>query len=423
MTAIGLHLLLGALRWVFAAYTVLVVAHFAIQTLFAHMAWRRSRRVGATVDALPAYLPAVDVLVPVYNEEPAALQACADALAGQDYRGRTRVWFVDDGSPNRHELLATYARLQARPGWQVLLARRNAGKRHAQHEAFDLADGELVVTIDSDTEIARDGISVMADAFRDRRVGAVTGNVAVSNDRQNLLTRLIAMRYWIAFNQERGAQGFFGSVLCCSGPFTVYRRAALEPVWEPYVGQTFRGVACTYGDDRHLTNLVLAAGWHTLYEPRAHARTAVPANLRTYLRQQLRWNKSFYRELLWTFPFLLQRPAYLVFDVAVQTLLPLLLTAAVAGTVLSAIVADPDHLLRYAAAITVMAVAHTLYAMYRTRDPRYLLFVGYGFLHAGLLIPLRVRALSTLSDNHWGTRTRRLVTRARAATAEARTSR
>jgi hyaluronan synthase len=149
----------------------------------------------------------------------------------------------------------------------------------------------------------------------------------------------------------------------------------------------------------------------------------VPANLRTYLRQQLRWNKSFYRELLWTFPFLLQRPAYLVFDVAVQTLLPLLLTAAVAGTVLSAIVADPDHLLRYAAAITVMAVAHTLYAMYRTRDPRYLLFVGYGFLHAGLLIPLRVRALSTLSNNHWGTRTRRLVTRARAATAGARTSR
>ena len=28
----------------------------------------------------------------------------------------------------------------------------------------------------------------------------------------------------------------------------------------------------------------------------------------------------------------------------------------------------------------------------------------YGFLHAGLLIPVRVRALSTLTDNRWGTR-------------------
>ena len=52
-----------------------------------------------------------------------------------------------------------------------------------------------------------------------------------------------------------------------------------------------------------------------------------------------------------------------------------------------------------------MAVAHCLYGMYRTRDWRFLQFVAYGFVHAALLVPVRLRALSTLTDNRWGTRT------------------
>jgi hyaluronan synthase len=207
-------------------------------------------------------------------------------------------------------------------------------------------------------------------------------------------------------------------VLCCSGPFSVYRREALDTVWEAYTTQTFRGVACTYGDDRHLTNLILAEGYHTVYEPRADARTNVPTKMRTYLHQQLRWNKSYYRELLWTFPFLFKRPPYLIFDVLTQTLLPLLLTAAVVSAVASAILVSPVNLLRYVAAITLMAMLHVGYAVWRTRDPRFALFVSYGFLHAALLIPLRVRALSTLTDNRWGTRLlARAMARTRAATA------
>ena len=45
------------------------------------------------------------------------------------------------------------------------------------------------------------------------------------------------------------------------------------------------------------------------------------------------------------------------------------------------------------------------YAIYRTRKPSFALFILYGFVHAALLIPIRIRALMTLSDNRWGTRT------------------
>jgi hyaluronan synthase/N-acetylglucosaminyltransferase len=52
-----------------------------------------------------------------------------------------------------------------------------------------------------------------------------------------------------------------------------------------------------------------------------------------------------------------------------------------------------------------MALVRCSYAVYRTRRISFLLFIVYGFLHAVLLVPLRIRALTTLTDNSWGTRT------------------
>jgi chitooligosaccharide synthase NodC len=405
MTSVGIRFLLDGLRLLFALYGVVAVSHFLLQSLFAHLAWRRSLRQRSGGAEPSPFQPSVDVIVACYNEDPERLDACCRSVLDQDYRGAMRVYLVDDGSGNRESLVPVYDRYSGRPGWRALLPDENAGKRHAQDLAVRFSSGELLVTIDSDTQIAPDSIRTIVAAFRDERVGAVTGNVGVSNAKVNLLTRLIDLRYWVAFNQERAAQGFFGSVLCCSGPFAVYRRNALTDLWRQYISQTFRGVRCTYGDDRHLTNLVLQRGYLTLYEPRALATTNVPTTLREYLHQQLRWNKSFYRELLWTFTFVHRRPAYLIFEVSTQTMLPVLLVLAVASALYSSLLVHPGYLLRYIAMIAVMGLMHCLYGAYRTRNLAFVLFVLYGFLHAALLIPLRVRALSSLTDNRWGTRT------------------
>jgi hyaluronan synthase len=403
MSSIAIQLLLHVLRVTFLMYAVLVIAHFLLQTYFAHRSHRRSSQ--ETDDTPTGFLPSVDVVVAAYDEDSGSLTACFESLVEQDYEGVLNVYVVDDFSPNRRELAPTYEQYGALPRWRILLPEWNRGKRHAQDAAFRECHGEILVTIDSDTIVARNGVRKIVEAFADPRVGAATGDIGVTNWRRNLLTRLIGMRYWVAFNQERAAQGWFRTVLCCSGPLAAYRRSVLDRVWNDYICQTFRGISCTYGDDRHLTNLVLAAGSDTLFVPAAKAITNAPESLRGYLKQQLRWNKSFYRELLWTLPFLARRSGYMVFDVVVQTLLPLLLTLAIASSLAFAILFDPTRILHYAAAITVMALIRCSYAIYRTRRPSFVLFVLYGFLHAALLIPLRIRALTTLTDNRWGTRT------------------
>jgi hyaluronan synthase/N-acetylglucosaminyltransferase len=381
-------------------YGCLALGHIALQLVLGHVDYVLDRRRWPRDPRSPRL---VTVVVPVYNEDPSALRACLESIRRQDH-GRLEVIVVDDGSSNRGEHEAVYAEFDA-PGWSILREPENRGKREAQKLAFDRARGELLVTIDSDTILRTpDAIRKIQRRFADPRVGAVTGNVAVANREDNVLTRLIGYRYWMAFHQERAAQSLFGVVMCASGPFAAYRSSIVAAVKDDYVAQRFLGKRCTFGDDRHLTNLVLARGHRVVFDREARAGTHVPANLRDYLRQQTRWNKSFYREILWTLRFAHRRHPYLAVELLLQATLPLMLLTAVESVLLRALLSDPAHVAGYLAVVAGIAATRTAYGMLRTRDLGFLLFVAYGFVHLGLMIPTRLYALATIGRAHWGTR-------------------
>ena len=66
MSSLATQLLLHILRLTFAAYAVVVIAHFLLQTFFAHRHHRRSSREQAEGER---FVPSVDVLIAAYNEE------------------------------------------------------------------------------------------------------------------------------------------------------------------------------------------------------------------------------------------------------------------------------------------------------------------------------------------------------------------
>ena len=394
------QLVVAALRVVFLLYVTLVLVHSTLERLYA-LRSRRQRRAEPPRPAEPDEWPAVDVVIPCFNEDPALLEACCRSVAGQDYPGPLQVWLVDDGSVNRGELLGVYERWGER-GWTVRLLDRNTGKRAAQDEAVRRGRGELVVLMDSDTVLAPDAVRQAATCFADDRVGAVSGSIGVLNAPTNLLTRLIHHRYRLRFQVERPAQGFFTSLLCCSGPFAVYRRNLLAGLWPRYLTQTFAGVRCTNGDDLHLTNLVLATGRQVLFEPRAMASTWVPRTLPLYLRQQLRWNRSFYRELRWTFAGIRSRHPYLALDVLARALLPLLLAAALVLLASEGLLVGWELLAADLTLAVAMLCLTAAFLLAHGASVPFLLL--YGPLHMGLLVPVRVWALLTLADPCWETR-------------------
>ena len=394
------QLVVVALRVVFLAYVTLVLLHSSLERVYA-LRSRRQRRARPASAPVPAAWPAVDVVIPCYNEDPSLLEACCRSVAGQDYPGTVRVWLVDDGSRNRAALLAVYERWADR-GWDVRLLDRNVGKRAAQDEAVRCGTGDLVVLMDSDTVLAPDAIRQAAAAFADDQVGAVSGSIGVLNAPTNLLTRLIHHRYRLRFQVERPAQGFFTSLLCCSGPFAVYRRSLLAQLWQRYLGQTFAGVRCINGDDLHLTNLVLATGHQVLFEPRAVASTSVPRSLGQYLRQQLRWNRSFYRELRWTLHGIRSRHPYLALDVLARALLPLLLAVALLLLAGEGVLVGWELLAADLSLALAMLLVTAAFLLVHGASVPFLLL--YGPLHVVLLVPVRVYALITLASPRWETR-------------------
>ena len=347
----------------------------------------------------------VAVIIPCYNENPRLLESCLKSITNQQILGKLNTIVIDDGSKNIKELLPVLNKYKKLPNFEVFIFEKNKGKRMAQKVGFDRATGDIIVTIDSDTVIdSINGINNIIKQFKDSKVGAVTGDVKVLNKNDNLLTKLILYRYWIAFNQERAAQSNFSAVMCCSGPFSAYRASIIKKIKEQYVTQTFLGHVSTYGDDRHLTNLVLQNGDAVRFEKNAIAYTHVPSTIRGYIKQQIRWNKSFYRELLWTLKNVPTRHFYMIYDMLMQLALPYMSLIAMVAIVYTALFININVALFYMLILFLISTARLFYGVYRTGDFGFFLFIVYSFIHVAFLMPSRFYALSTLKENGWNTR-------------------
>lgn len=393
----------------FYLYGFLALGHIVAQMIFGHLNYRRQKEDRNTVYT-GEYLPSVGIIVPVYNEEHDTLKRALDSMRWNGYKGEIQVYVVDDGSKNIDELDKLYAYFANEVAETFKVYRcENRGKRRAQYEALDQMarnkfKPEIVITVDSDTLITYGAVDKLVKTFRDESVGAATGHVLALNRDTNILTRLINYRYWMAFNQERAAQSYFKVLMCCSGPFSAYRGNVIRGLAHKYISQKFFGKYCTYGDDRHLTNLVLEEGWNVVYNNDAEALTQVPTTLKAYLKQQLRWNKSFYREMLWTLKAVSRHHWYLLYDLTMQFVLPFLLMGALAHSLYVAIFLDHKHAFAYVGVLMGVALIRVSYGLFRTKDLGFYWFLVYGFFHVLLLIPNRILALATLNDGKWGTR-------------------
>src|SRR3989344_1800576 len=150
----------------------------------------------------------------------------------------------------------------------------------------------------SDSFVQNNALREIVKYFSHPKVGAVAGHAYVTNANKNVLTKMQAVRYYVAFKAYKAAEALFGAVTCCSGCCSAYRKSAVMPFLEKWVKQRFLGVQCTYGDDRSLTNYTLYYGYDCIFAPEVIAHTIVPDTFKIFMRQQFRWKKSWARESL-----------------------------------------------------------------------------------------------------------------------------
>lgn len=351
--------------------------------------------------------PRMSVIIPAYNEGALVRQA-VEACVRADYpRERLEIIVIDDGSTDD-----TWQHIaQARDEWpkrvQAVRLPVNKGKRGALAAGFAKATGEILVTVDSDSVIERGALLAIAGPFRNERVGAVAGKVCVLNRFRSLLPRMLHVRFVLSFDFLRSVQSTYGTVYCCPGALSAYRASVVKPLIPAWLQQRFWGEACTIGEDRALTNDVLAAGYQSVYQRSSVVHTLAPESYRQLCKMLLRWDRSYIREelRLWKIMWRLPLPALLL------TLLETIITNLRYPVAYSSLalmfylcVQDPWTIVRFVLSIGVVSLFYTLYFFHSERSREFLFGIAYVYFYIVSLVWIFPYAVVTVRNRAWMTR-------------------
>lgn len=344
----------------------------------------------------------IAVIVPCYNEEPVLLkQALASMVAAE---GNKDIFVIDDGStkPGVREMLIHFS---DRYSVKAYTCDKNRGKRAVLHGAVSelLENHEFVVMVDSDTVLDPKALVRIVAPLKTPEIGAVSGDIRLLNENDNLLTRMIAAYYWVSIHVQRKAQSTIGSVSCCSGALSAYKAAAIRPIIDDYIKEEFLGERCKHLEDRHLTNLVLKQGYDVVLVPEAVAYTYSPSTYRAFLRQQLRWRRGIFQESTFVLTNLWGTCPILCMEVLIwEVVLPFLSFGIVVMMVLTMFF-NPIVVPILCMYLAVLVVIRNLPAILSDRRRVFSLLL-FSFFSSFVMYWQGAYALFTLRNMKWGTR-------------------
>ena len=268
--------------------------------------------------------PLVTCLVAVKNEAD-VIERCVRSLVGSSYP-RLEVVVVDDGSTDG--TLEQLGELRDELGFNLIAMPESAGKKRALTCGATTAHGDFLVFTDSDCVLAEDAVERAISALvADPELGAVSGHARALNADTSFLTKVQDTWYEGQFSVWKAAESFLGAVTCISGPLAAFRREAIFnylPAWENdrFLGREFR-----FATDRQLTGYVLGGKFVGPTAQGDSTRTRRSSRTDDYparnwkigvrqvgpcarrlsrrrsaklVRQQVRWKKSFLRNLCFT---------------------------------------------------------------------------------------------------------------------------
>ncbi len=282
--------------WGFAflvlAITLLIFkAGFFLYTLYRYF---RYKPISSVTDE---ELPTCTVIVPAYNEGKQVWETLL-SLANSDYpTEKLQLLAIDDGSKDDTWYWMQEAKKQLGDRVAIYQQPQNKGKRHALYRGFNIGNGDVFVTVDSDSIVKPNTLRNLVSPFIvDKNCGAVAGNIRVLNNQKALLPKMLDVSFVLSFEFVRSAESSLNSVLCTPGALAAYRRTAVFACLENWINQTFMGKPSDIGEDRAMTNMILKQGHNVLFQRNAYAYTNVPEKYKGLYKMFIRWGRSNVRE-------------------------------------------------------------------------------------------------------------------------------
>jgi len=147
--------------------------------------------------------------------------------------------------------------------------------------------------------------------------------------------------------------------------------------------------------------------WRVKYAADAVSHTAVPSTLRQFLRQQLRWKRSWTRESLILARFAWRKHPLAALQIYAGILISLVApVVAVRALVWLPLMDSHGAPLVYLGGLYAMSLAYGLYYVVRRRhyDPRWIYGIAFCFFYLAFLLWQTYWAILTARSSDWGTR-------------------
>jgi biofilm PGA synthesis N-glycosyltransferase PgaC len=258
--------------------------------------------------------PPVTILVAAYNEA----ISIASTLRGiflQDYAGSIQVIVINDGSTDDTALTVDRLRVD-HPNLDLIDLKNNGGKAAALNHGLAQCKTDIVITIDADSYILKDGVRHLVGRYLSDPINtkAVAGEILIRNSRDNWITKAQEWDYFLGIATIKRIQSLFQGTLVAQGAFSLYDTKTVLALggWPEMVGE-----------DIVLTWKILDAGYRVGHAENALAFTDCPNTLRKFINQRRRWSRGL-MEAFKTTPTILFKPRLSTLYVWWNTLFPLM---------------------------------------------------------------------------------------------------
>lgn len=242
--------------------------------------------------------PTVTVVTPVYNEDPVVFE---EAMQSWIKNGVDEILAVIDKSNTRH-IVDFERRYVNNPAYKTkcrLLVTPKPGKRAALCDGIEVAKGDLICLVDSDTIWSDDVLEKTVPYFQDMQIGGATVAQRIQNP-DNVANVMFDILLYQRYKEEvpflLGVGKAFNTL---SGRTAFYRREAIFN--DDYDNmhmlrhEFFLGTRGISGDDKRLTHLIVQQGWHTAYVVGPTVWTPGLNSVKKFMKQRLRWTRNSWR--------------------------------------------------------------------------------------------------------------------------------
>jgi hyaluronan synthase len=361
------------------------------------------------ISCLTPYSHNVTIIVAAKNEGTDMLRQTIDSALGSvvNAKSKINIILVNDGSTDDTGIIMEEYSARCK----VIHFTRNMGKRKAIREAlrYTNTNSDIIVLLDSDSIISKDAIARLLSVFDTHpNAGAATAYVRPLNSEHNTLTKMQDVWYHGSFSVLKAMESVFGSVSCCAGSLSAYRKEAIISHIDKWAFDKFLGKEFRPGDDRHLT-LIVAQKWKVYYCESACIVTKVPETFGKFLNQQIRWKKSWIRMFCFCAPWYYKKRNMLAAmfyytQVFMSVMGPFI--AAKNLVMIPLLTHNPLSATIYVIGVSFIA---TIFGLeFRFRNPgsggRWLYRILLSFLSMGLLTYLLYYAIATIRGSSWLTR-------------------